>query len=143
MDYPKFILSNRKEESISIQRVKRTYLFTVLFHDFQSASIKQSRKYTEKVYPQLFEYAMIVSLRQGDTGIYEPYVIYKFPEIVSIVHCVQQIIALVRLFLFGACVAWQTFLGFMYWGIVGDGVLTTLFVATQYHFIWFVVGSKY
>lgn len=47
----------------------------------QSASIKESRKYEEKVYPQLFEYAMIVSLRPGDTGEYEPYVIYKFPEI--------------------------------------------------------------
>ena len=108
MDYPKFILSNWKEESVSVQRVKWTYLFTFLFHHFQSASIKQSRKYTDKVYPQLFEYAMIVSLRQGDTGVYEPYVIYKFPEIVSIEH-VQQFIALVRLFLFDACMAWQTY----------------------------------
>ena len=99
MDYPKFMISNRKEESISIQRVKRTYLFTFLFHHFQSASIKQSRKYTEKVYPQLFEYAMIVSLRQGDAGVYEPYVIYKFPEIVSIGH-VQQIIAFGKTFSF-------------------------------------------
>ena len=86
---------------------------------------------------------MIVSLRQGDTGVYEPYVIYKFPEIVSIGHVhVQQIIAVVRLSFLVHAWHGRHIIGYMYWGIVGDGVLTTRFVATQYHFRWSVLGQN-
>ncbi|KAL3842025.1 hypothetical protein ACJMK2_020094 [Sinanodonta woodiana] len=47
-----------------------------------SASIRQSRKKQEVLYPQLFEYAVIVGLQLNtEKQEYEPYIIYKFPEI--------------------------------------------------------------
>ena len=49
----------------------------------QNPSIKVSKRLQQKIYPQLFEHAMIVGLQQTDRGSYEPYVLYKFPEIVS------------------------------------------------------------
>ncbi|KAK3598780.1 hypothetical protein CHS0354_020893 [Potamilus streckersoni] len=53
-----------------------------------SASIRQSRKKQEVLYPQLFEYAVIVGLQLNtEKQEYEPYIIYKFPEIAKLHIC--------------------------------------------------------
>ncbi|KAK3777120.1 hypothetical protein RRG08_055865 [Elysia crispata] len=47
-------------------------------------SIKKSKEYRDVIYPQLFEYCLVVGLRlQTDGNGYEPYVLHKFPENVS------------------------------------------------------------
>ncbi|RUS72247.1 hypothetical protein EGW08_019988 [Elysia chlorotica] len=44
-------------------------------------SIKRSKEYCDVIYPQLFEYCLVVGLRLQDGGSgYEPYLIHKFPE---------------------------------------------------------------
>ncbi|XP_035829118.1 DENN domain-containing protein 2B isoform X2 [Aplysia californica] len=46
-----------------------------------SKSIKHSKEYLSAIYPQLFEYCLVVGLRPlVDSSGYEPYVIHKFPE---------------------------------------------------------------
>ncbi|GFO01090.1 DENN domain-containing protein 2a-like isoform x2 [Plakobranchus ocellatus] len=49
-----------------------------------SKSIKHTKEYTSAIYPQLFEYCLVASIRPlVDTSGYEPYLIHKFPENVS------------------------------------------------------------
>ncbi|GFS01665.1 DENN domain-containing protein 2A-like isoform X2 [Elysia marginata] len=47
-------------------------------------SIKRTKEYRDVIYPQLFEYCLVVGLRQQtDVPGYEPFLIHKFPENVS------------------------------------------------------------
>ncbi|XP_059148527.1 DENN domain-containing protein 2A-like isoform X2 [Physella acuta] len=47
-------------------------------------SIKKSKEYLDAIYPQLFEYCLIVGLQpMKDSSGFEPYVMHKFPENVS------------------------------------------------------------
>lgn len=49
-----------------------------------SERIKKSLRVLDKIYPQLFEYILCVGLRLNvESKLYEPYIIYKFPEIVD------------------------------------------------------------
>ncbi|CAI9722833.1 Hypothetical predicted protein [Octopus vulgaris] len=49
-----------------------------------SERVKKSLRVLDKIYPQLFEYVICVGLRLNTEKLkYEPYVIYKFPEIVD------------------------------------------------------------
>lgn len=49
-----------------------------------SERIKKSLRVLDKIYPQLFEYVLSVGLRLNvEQKTYEPYIIYKFPEIVD------------------------------------------------------------
>ncbi|KAL8614128.1 hypothetical protein ACOMHN_026345 [Nucella lapillus] len=49
-----------------------------------SKNIQKSREFLDKIYPQLFEYALIVGLcTKGDNPGYDPYVIHKFPQMVN------------------------------------------------------------
>ena len=51
---------------------------------FQTKSVKKTGEYLNVIYPQLFEYCLMVGLRPlvDDPG-YEPVVLHKFPENVS------------------------------------------------------------
>ena len=60
----------------------------IFFFSFflQSERIKKSLRVLDKIYPQLFEYVLSVGLRLNvELKTYEPYIIYKFPEIVSFI----------------------------------------------------------
>jgi len=71
----------------------------------QQRGMTEYKKYQRKIYPQLFEHAMIVGLRlsAGSTHTYEPHVIYKFPEIVSMPEERQMIQVLKTEYIFTHC----------------------------------------
>uniref|UniRef100_A0A2C9KTX5 UDENN domain-containing protein n=1 Tax=Biomphalaria glabrata TaxID=6526 RepID=A0A2C9KTX5_BIOGL len=45
-----------------------------------SKSVKKSKEYLSAIYPQLFEYCLIVGLQTSTEKGYKPYIIHKFPE---------------------------------------------------------------
>ncbi|XP_060565637.1 uncharacterized protein LOC132724716 isoform X2 [Ruditapes philippinarum] len=75
-------LSNDSDSKVDEREIRKRVEYSRSIRIKTSKSIKETRQYEKKIYPQLFEHAMIVSLHQNsDTGVYEPYVVYKFPEI--------------------------------------------------------------
>lgn len=56
-----------------------TYCSTVRMKTLQS--VRKAQEFMDKIYPQLFEHAVIVGLRiKTDSPGYEPYIIHKFPQ---------------------------------------------------------------
>ncbi|KAL4225265.1 suppression of tumorigenicity 5 [Mactra antiquata] len=75
-------LSNDSDSRVDEREIRKHVEYSRSIRIKTSKSIKEATKTQQKVYPQLFEHAMIVSLQLNiETGIYEPYVIHKFPEI--------------------------------------------------------------
>ncbi|XP_076471126.1 uncharacterized protein LOC143301017 [Babylonia areolata] len=69
---------------VDAKEIKRRvrYCSTVRLKTYNS--IRKAREFQDRVYPQLFEYALIVGLctRAGDRG-FDPYVIHKFPPMAN------------------------------------------------------------
>ncbi|XP_045177331.2 uncharacterized protein LOC123537576 isoform X4 [Mercenaria mercenaria] len=75
-------LSNDSDSKVDEREIRKRVEYSRSVRIKTSKSIRETRKHEKKIYPQLFEHAMIVSLQQNqDTGVYEPFVVYKFPEI--------------------------------------------------------------
>ncbi|KAK6191595.1 hypothetical protein SNE40_003242 [Patella caerulea] len=75
-------LSNDSDSFVDVAEIlkRKTYASTMRNKTYQS--IKKSKEFLTRIYPQLFEYAVIVGLRPVPAGQgYEPYIIHKFPEI--------------------------------------------------------------
>ncbi|XP_041367823.1 uncharacterized protein LOC121382310 isoform X2 [Gigantopelta aegis] len=77
-------ISVDSDGSIDKQEIKKRveYISSVKQKTYQS--IKKRYEFMSKIYPQLFEYALVVGLKSlpGGSG-YKPYIIHKFPEIVD------------------------------------------------------------
>ncbi|XP_076450251.1 uncharacterized protein LOC143286535 isoform X2 [Babylonia areolata] len=73
--------STDSDSIVDVKEIKRrvTYCSTVRLRTLQS--VKKAREFMDRIYPQLFEYALIVGLsaKTDDPG-YEPVILHKFPQ---------------------------------------------------------------
>ncbi|KAL8594866.1 hypothetical protein ACOMHN_016107 [Nucella lapillus] len=76
--------STDSDSIVDAKEIKRrvTYCSTVRLKTLQS--VKKAREFMDRIYPQLFEYALIVGLsaKTDDPG-YEPVIVHKFPQTVE------------------------------------------------------------
>ncbi|XP_052799651.1 DENN domain-containing protein 2B-like isoform X2 [Mya arenaria] len=75
-------LSNDSESRVDDHEIRKRVEYSRSVRIKTQQSIGPVYKLQRRIYPQMFEHAMIVGLHLNtESSIYEPYVIYKFPEI--------------------------------------------------------------
>ncbi|GAB1602840.1 suppression of tumorigenicity 5 protein-like isoform X1 [Argonauta hians] len=84
---PERTLSENDSDADSLvdeSEIKKRVEYCSTIRSKTSERVKKSLRVLDKIYPQLFEYVICVGLRLNTEKMkYEPYVIYKFPEIVD------------------------------------------------------------
>ncbi|KAK7098428.1 hypothetical protein V1264_002726 [Littorina saxatilis] len=76
--------STDSDSVVDVQEIRRRVTYCTTVRSKTHQSVKKAREFLDKIYPQLFEYALIVGLRtKTDNPGYEAFVIHKFPQTVN------------------------------------------------------------
>ncbi|XP_070199365.1 DENN domain-containing protein 2A-like isoform X2 [Littorina saxatilis] len=76
--------SSDSDSVVDVQEIRRRVTYCTTVRSKTHQSVKKAREFLDKIYPQLFEYALIVGLRtKTDNPGYEAFVIHKFPQTVN------------------------------------------------------------
>ncbi|XP_052220267.1 DENN domain-containing protein 2A-like isoform X2 [Dreissena polymorpha] len=74
--------SNDSDSRVDEKEIRKRVEYSRSVRYKTQKNFVESRRLAKKVYPQMFEHAIIVSLNYNETKQkYEPYIVYKFPEI--------------------------------------------------------------
>ncbi|XP_013407258.1 DENN domain-containing protein 2A isoform X2 [Lingula anatina] len=76
-------LSDDTDSIYDEQEVQKKLTYVLSLKEKKYATLERTKEFQEKIYPQLFEYAMIVELQPGADGMMRPCVTYRFPPTVE------------------------------------------------------------